>query len=245
MLRARAAQPVLMVCMLHRVGSGPLRCVPVRTQLRFVLPVVSALLAIALVVGILVVGPSGHSSVPNGGFDGAALPAGVRAHDFTLTDQRGQSVSLSSYRGRVAVLGFLSSDCRTCVLVAQQVRGALDELEAPAHTGAGDSGGAVPYVQTIFVSTDPRADTPASVSRFLNETSLSGRVEYLTGTSAQLRPVWHAYGISPARAGNATSEAGATVLLVDRDGIERVGFGLEQITPESLAHDIRLLHTVP
>jgi len=31
------------------------------------------------------------------------------------------------------------------------------------------------------------------------------------------------------------------VLLIDRKGTERVGFGLEQITPESLAHDIRLL----
>ena len=27
----------------------------------------------------------------------------------------------------------------------------------------------------------------------------------------------------------------------DRAGFERVGFGLEQITPESLTHDIRLL----
>jgi hypothetical protein len=29
--------------------------------------------------------------------------------------------------------------------------------------------------------------------------------------------------------------------LIDRNGFERVGFGLEQITPEGLAHDIRLL----
>jgi protein SCO1/2 len=207
-----------------------------RPQARFVLPAVSAILAIALAL-VIVLGGSGGSpgsstasnANHDGSFDGAAFPAGVRAHDFTLTNQHGQSVSLSAYRGKVVVLAFLFSKCRTCVLVADQVRGALDEL------------GAAPGVRTIFVSTDPQVDTPASVSRFSSETSLTGRVSYLTGTEAQLRPVWDAYGIAPASAGKAASEAGTTVLLIDREGIERVGFGLEQITPESLSHDIRLL----
>lgn len=210
---------------------------PVRPQLRFVLPAVSIALAIALVLAIVLDGAPGgsssHSTAQSGGrsgaFDGAAFPAGVHAHDFTLADQHGRSVSLSAYRGQVVALAFLSTDCRTCVLVAQQVRGALDEL------------GLAPSVRTIFVSTNPDADTPASVSRFLSQTSLTGRVEYLTGTPKQLRPVWHAYGIPPASAGKSASEAAAMVLLIDRAGAERVGFGLEQITPEGLAHDIRLL----
>jgi protein SCO1 len=208
-----------------------------RSPLRMVLPVASALLALILVLAILLGHSSGGSpggSTSSGAqrsrgvFDGAAFPAGVRAHDFTLSNQRGQRVSLSSYRGQVVALAFLSSDCRTCVLVAQQIRGALDEL------------GAEPDVRTIFVSTDPAAPN-ARVGRFLAETSLTGRVEYLTGTAAQLRPVWHAYRIPPANAGKAASEAAVTVLLIDRTGFERAGFGLEQITPESLAHDIRLL----
>jgi protein SCO1 len=153
----------------------------------------------------------------------------VRGHDFTLTNEGGQRVSLSAYRGKVVVLVFLFSKCRTCVLVADQVRGALDEVEG------------VHGVATIFVSTDPRTDTRASVSRFLNETSLSGHVEYLTGTPQQLQPIWKAYAIPPESAGKHASEEGSTVLLIDRNGTERVGFGLEQITPESLAHDIRLL----
>ena len=213
---------------------------PVRPQLRFVLPAVSIALAIALVLAIVLDGAPGgsggsssHSTAQSdgrsGAFDGAAFPAGVHTHDFTLADQHGRSVSLSAYRGQVVALAFLSTDCRTCVLVAQQVRGALDEL------------GLAPSVRTIFVSTNPDADTPASVSRFLSQTSLTGRVEYLTGTPKQLRPVWHAYGIPPASAGKSASEAAAMVLLIDRAGAERVGFGLEQITPEGLAHDIRLL----
>jgi protein SCO1 len=200
----------------------------VRPTLRVVLPAVSTVLAILLVLVVVLRGSSDRTTARNDDFDGAALPPGVRAHDFTLSDQYGRSVSLSAYRGRVAALAFLSTDCRSCVLVAQQVRGALDEL------------GTAP-ISTAFVSTDPTADTPAKVNRFLSETSLTGRVQFLTGTRARLRPVWRAYRIAPASAGRSASEAATTVLLIDRNGIERVGFGLEQITPEGLAHDIRLL----
>jgi cytochrome oxidase Cu insertion factor (SCO1/SenC/PrrC family) len=209
----------------------------VRYQPRFVLPVLSAVLAIALVLAIVLGdGHGGSSPSPstpgadhNGDFAGAAFPPGVHGYDFTLTNQRGQRVSLSAYHGKVVVLAFLFSSCRTCVLVADQVRGALDEVE-------GTRG-----VATIFVSTNPRADTRASVSRFLSETSLSGRVEYLTGTPRELQPIWKAYAIPPVSAGKYASEEGSTVLLIDHNGAERVGFGLEQIAPESLAHDIRLL----
>jgi protein SCO1/2 len=212
-------------------------CLPLPARLRFLLPAVSAALAIALIVAIVLGGAPGGSSSrstadtggQNGGFEGAAFPVGVRAPDFTLSDQQGRSVSLSAYRGQVVALAFLATDCRACVLVAQQIRGALDEL------------GAAPGVRTIFVSTDPRADAPARVSRFLSQTSLTGRVEHLTGTPAQLRTVWRAYGIRPASADRSASEAATTVLLIDRSGSERVGFGLEQITPEGLSHDIRLL----
>jgi protein SCO1/2 len=209
----------------------------VRYQPRLVLLALSAILAIALVLAIVLGdgrgGSSPNSDTPsanhNGNFDGAAFPPDVRGHDFTLTNQRGQRVSLSAYRGKVVVLAFLFSKCRTCVLVADQVRGALDEVEG------------TPGVVTIFVSTDPHTDTRASVSRFLSETSLSGHVEYLTGTAQELQPIWRAYAIPPVSVGKYASEEGSTVLLIDRNGAERVGFGLEQITPESLAHDIRLL----
>jgi protein SCO1/2 len=205
----------------------------VSPKLRFALLAISSILAIVLVAAIVFGGGKGDSpdksAVHSGDFDGAVFPSGVRAHDFTLTNQHGQRVSLSSYRGRVVMLAFMFSNCHTCVLVANQVRGALDELEGSPHP------------TTLIVSTDPRGDTRASVSRFLGETSLSGQVEYLTGTPKGLQHVWRAYAISPASAGKTAAEAGIAVLLIDRKGIERVGFEVEQITPEGLAHDIRLL----
>jgi protein SCO1 len=209
----------------------------VRPQQRFVLPAVSALLAIGLTLVLVLThhhspsSPTSQSVGQKDAFDGAAFPPGVRAPDFTLTDQEGRKLSLSSYRGQVVVLAFLSPNCRTCVLVAQQVRGALDEL------------GATPGARVIFVDDSGalRASAHARVGHLLAQTSLTGRVEYLTGPRAQLQSVWRAYRTAPVSAGDAAAEAAVTVLLIDRQGIERVGFGLEQITPEGLTHDIRLL----
>lgn len=192
--------------------------------LRVRLATAATTLGLALVLG----GCGSGGSAKRTSFAGAAYPPGVVAHDFTLEDQQGRRVSLSAYRGQVVALVFLTHDCRACVLVAQQVRGALDEL------------GAKPGLKTVFASARVGPSRAHEVP-FLEEASLTGRVEYLTGTPQELRPVWRAYGVPPATAGRAAFEAAVTVLLIDRKGFERVGFGLEQITPEGLSHDIRLL----
>jgi protein SCO1/2 len=162
------------------------------------------------------------------GFDGAALPAGVGTPNFTLSDQDGQRVSLASYRGQVVIVAFVYSTCGSaCVVIAQQVRGALDELAKP--------------VPVLLISADPAADTPTRVSHFLAQTSLSGRVRYLSGTPAELRPIWRAFRIVPASSGRTAFERTAAVVLLDGAGRQRVIFQLEQLTPEALSHDVRKL----
>jgi protein SCO1 len=162
------------------------------------------------------------------GFDGAALPAGVTAPAFTLTDQRGRAASLAAYRGKVTIVAFVYSTCgATCVVIAQQIRGALDELPRP--------------VPVLLISADPASDTPARVSRFLSRVSLSGRVSYLSGTPGQLRPIWRAFRVTPAGTGRAAFARSAPVYLIDRAGHERVIYQLEQLTPEAVAHDLRKL----
>jgi protein SCO1/2 len=180
-------------------------------------------------------GASSEASPPgtatDTGLEGGLLPAGVQPHAFTLTDQYGRRVALSSFRGKVVILAFLYSTSRaTAPLIAQQIRGALDELQP--HTAS---------VSALAVSVDPTADTPARVRSFLRATSLTGRLEYLTGSAAQLRALWRAYRVVPASAGEGAYERGAFVLLLDEAGNERVNFSLEELTPEGLAHDVRKL----
>jgi protein SCO1/2 len=201
----------------------------------------ASVLVLALTIAVIVDrSSSGSSSSPSSqtpthadgtsGFEGAPLPGNRAAPGFTLIDQQGHTVSLADYRGRVVLLTFLYSRCgATCILIAQQIRGALEELhEQPA---------------VLVVSADPATDTRASVARFLEEVSLSGRVQYLTGPLSRLRAVWRAYGVTPASSSAATFDRFASILLLDGHGRERVLFQSEVLTPEALSHDIAKLQS--
>ena len=55
--------------------------------------------------------------------DGPASPINIPAPDFTLTDQNGKPVTLSSLRGQVVLLTFLDPVCVSdCPLIAQEFR---------------------------------------------------------------------------------------------------------------------------
>jgi protein SCO1/2 len=190
------------------------------------------LLALAGAIALAGCGSGGRTSrtaspPPESGFMGAALPRPVAAPAFTLTDVNGQTVSLTAYRGRVTILSFLSSTCRACVLIAQQIRGALDEVANPPPV--------------LFVSVDPAQDTPERVATFLSRVGLASRARYLVGPAPALARVLKRYGAVTPASGQATFEASATVYLLDAGGRERVLYQEEQLTPEALAHDIRAL----
>jgi protein SCO1/2 len=198
-----------------------------------VLLALAALLALVIALVALLAGSAGErsTSAPAGpaaastAFAGAELPPGTPAPGFALTDTDGRRVALADYRGRVAVLAFLGSGCApACVLIAQQIRGALDDLSHP--------------VPVLLVSVEPAGDTRARVRAFLASVGLAGRVRYLNGPAAALAAVWRAYRVITPSAGRAAFERAAPVLLIDRTGHERVIFQQEQLTPEALAHDI-------
>jgi len=190
----------------------------------------AATLVIATVAALATVAATGRPSAPPRapGFAGALAPPGLPVMGFHLRDQDGAPASLAQYRGRVTILTFMYSTCQdTCPVMAQQIRGALDDLPQP--------------VPTLTVSVDPTNDTPLNARRFVQRASLTGRMRFLLGTRAQLARVWHAYAIAPQLASSRGSDHSSYVFVLDRSGRERVGFPLDQLTPDGLAHDVRLL----
>lgn len=162
-------------------------------------------------------------------FKGALRPAGARGEDFALRDQDGRLVRLSALRGRVVVLSPMYTTCEeTCPLVAQQIQDAL--LDLPRGERA--------RVVALALSVDPANDTPASARKFLRTRLVSRHLDFLLGSQAQLRPVWKAYGFSPQ---TKEIEHNAYVVLIDKRGYQRVSFPVNFLTPEALAHDLRLL----
>lgn len=195
-------------------------------RLRLALMVLSSLVILAAGGIVLFAGrDGGDPALGADGFAGATSPA-VPPMDFRLRDEEGRMVSLADYRGRVTMLTFMYSTCQdTCPVTATQIRMALDDL---GHD-----------VPTLAVSVDPRNDTPDNVQAFLVKRGLSnGRMHFLTGTPAQLRRIWKAYGIAPQ---GKHFDHSARVLLIDRRGRQRVSFPVAQLTPEGLVNDLRKL----
>ncbi len=187
------------------------------------------LCAAAAVAGVFIAsrGDDGSDGVAVGatGWAGFVRPPGATAPDFALRDQDGERVTMADYRGRPVALTFVYSTCEdTCPALVDQVRGALD-----------DTGLDVPL---LAVSVDPANDTPERARRFLNERRMTGRARFLLGSERELAPVWRGYGVQPQ---SDDLEHSATVVLVDAEGRQRVGFPHDQLTPEALAHDLRRL----
>jgi protein SCO1 len=159
------------------------------------------------------------------GFEGSRMPAGVRAPDFTLRDQDGEPVSMRSLRGKPVIVTFLYTTCDdTCPAQAQTVRGALDDLDED--------------VPALAIAVDPPRDTPERAKVFLAKAKALGRIDFVLGTRAELAPLWKAFFI---RAQSVSEEHQARFTLVDKRGFQRIGFPGDQATPETLAHDVRLL----
>jgi protein SCO1 len=159
---------------------------------------------------------------PAAGWEGSLRPPGTRLPDFQLLDQDGETVTAASLRGKPVVVTFIYSTCEdTCPGQVQSIRGALDDLGRE--------------VQVIGVSVDPANDTPARARTFLLEQSMTGRMDFLLGSRAELQPLWEAFGIAPQREGR---EHSAYTVLVDGEGRQRLGFPASQLTPGALAHDL-------
>jgi protein SCO1 len=193
-------------------------------------PRVTVALALAVLfafVAVVLAARPGDSGTPAGPdrFEGAVLPRGLRAPDFALTDERGKRVTMRAYRGKPVIVSFLYSTCRdTCPTQAQQIKGALDDLgrDLPA----------------LAVSVDPPRDTPQSAAAFLSKQRMTGRLRWVLGPRARLAPIWKAYAATGQRNDD---EHNARFVLVDPKGFQRVGFPLDKVTPERVAHDLRLL----
>ena len=164
------------------------------------------------------------SSAPR--FEGAILPEGIRAPELRgVRTQDGERLTMRSLRGRPVIVTFLYTTCEdTCPTQAQQIKGALNEL-----------GERVP---AIAIAVDPPRDDPSRAQAFLAKQRMTGRIDFVLGSRARLRRLWKGYFVQPQRE---DLEHTARLVVVDPKGRQRVSFPLDQLTPERLAHDVRLL----
>jgi protein SCO1/2 len=194
-------------------------------RLRLTMMAGATIVLLGILAFLLLSDPNaGSSQLPATRFAGAIRPESPPAR-FALRDQDGKRITASGLRGQPVIVAFLYSTCENeCPTIAQQIRGALDRLGRD--------------VPVVAVSVDPAGDTPRSAQRFLAAQQLGGRMNFLLGSDKTLQPVWREFGIQPQEDGR---EHTAIVVLLDASGRQRIGFPLSELTPEGIAHDVRVL----
>ena len=119
---------------------------------------------------------------------GSSAPADYPAPAFSLTDQHSRTVTLASLHGKVVLLTFLDDTCTTtCPLEAQELRLAGQLLGAQAR-----------HVELVAINANPVDYQLGYIRAFDRQERLTSVPNwlYLTGSPAQLRPVWARYGIT-------------------------------------------------
>jgi protein SCO1 len=129
---------------------------------------------------------------------------------FALTAVDGSAITEQAYRGKWLVIYFGYTLCPdVCPATLMEIAGAIDTL--------GPQAGAV---QALFITIDPKRDTPAVLSEYVK--SFDPRLVALTGTPAQIVSAaksFHAvYERQDADDGNYSYDHSAFIYVLDPDG---------------------------
>ena len=136
-------------------------------------------------------------------------PLSATAPGFTLTDQFGKRVSLRSLRGKVVVVSFNDPECTTiCPLTTTALLHAKKLL-----------GPAASQVELLGIGANPEATQVKWVRDYSQAHGMLHKWRFLTGSLAELKRVWRAYGIEAAVVKGTIDHTPATY-VIDPDGRE-------------------------
>src|ERR1700753_1590366 len=191
-----------------------------RSRLRVLTAAAGAVAAAALALGGCSSGGSAHHAAASPSSSAAAsnpnLDLGTSlgrpaAPNVKLTNQFGQAMSLSQFRGKAVLLSFVDSECTTvCPLTT------LAMLEAKQMLGkAGDQ------VQLLGVDANPEAIKTANVLGYSRVHNMVNRWDFLTGSLPQLKATWKSFNIYAKVVGDQIDHTPA-LYVIDPQGRERM-----------------------
>jgi cytochrome oxidase Cu insertion factor (SCO1/SenC/PrrC family) len=131
--------------------------------------------------------------------------------DFTLTNQQGQLVHATDYRGRIMLVFFGFTRCPDiCPVTVANMSKAMELLGSQADS-----------VAPVFISVDPEHDTPVVMKDFVS--NFDKHMIGLTGSMEQIKQVTEAYKVYFAKAslpaGNGYAvDHSAFIYMMGKDG---------------------------
>jgi protein SCO1 len=142
-------------------------------------------LVLGIVLGVLILGGAATTSLLVAWRDGGSVlaPAASLGGPFTLTGADGAAVTDRSFPGKFLLIYFGYTYCPdACPTALSNVAGALAKL-----------GPAADRLQVLFITVDPRRDTPQVMGDYVK--AFDPRIVGLTGTPEQISAVAREYKV--------------------------------------------------
>lgn len=190
------------------------------------------ILGVAILIGLVTTAgflraTQGHT------FQGSYIEQAVQAADFKLTDRNGNPFQLSDQKGKIVLLFFGYTHCPdVCPVTLSDFGKIRSQLGEKAEN-----------VEFVFITTDPKRDTPDQINRYL--TNFDVGIQGLTGQEQDLEKIWNAYGVYRETVDQQGTDFylvdhSSRVYLIDQQGNLRLTyiFGTES---ESIASDVTYL----
>ncbi|MDF3980925.1 SCO family protein [Luteibacter sp. PPL201] len=153
--------------------------------------------------------------------------------DFHLVDDHGKAVTGADYKGKVAVLYFGYTHCPdVCPLTLTHLHVVLDRM-----------GPAADKVRILFVSVDPKRDTPAVMHDYV--TAFDKRAVGLSGTDGELETLAKRYRSAFTREpdrgdGQYDVSHSSAIYVFDAQGKARL-LATPSASQDDIVHDLALL----
>jgi protein SCO1/2 len=152
---------------------------------------------------------------------------------FNLTEDNGQTVNATAFRGRTTLVYFGYTHCPdVCPETMARLMQVLEKLP-PADAK---------QVRILFISVDPARDTPQALHAYVTAFDAE-HIRGLTGTDAQVESLAKRYRIAYQMEkrdpkGNYEVTHSSAVYIFDRDGRARL-LATSGDSPDAIAHDLR------
>jgi protein SCO1/2 len=198
-----------------------------------------ALVALVVIAGVVALVASGGSSkakttaaAPS--YESAGVLTPVRtAPPLALRNYLGAPVNITAYRGKAVLVTFIYTHCPdVCPLITSQLRVAQNLMGPAASSKA----------EIIAVSVDPKGDTTKAIAAFLARHAMTGRMQYLVGSTRELAAVWSAWGVGSERDAKNPAFVNHSGLIYGITGTgKRLTIYAPSFQPSEIAHDVPLL----
>jgi protein SCO1 len=154
----------------------------------------------------------------------------TKAPDFILLNQEGDRFDSTKLRGKVVVVNFIFT---TCTDVCPLFTAHFAQLQRAFKSGpAGD-------LFFVSITTDPQVDSPKVLKSYAQRYGADFQNwAFLTGTDAQLKPVWKGFGIRVINKGRGLVQHTSLTTVLDREGIRRFNYFGEKWQVKDLQQDI-------